>query len=75
MLDLMLPPVVSGGADLSEHFLMCGCSTPTLPRIKPPASNQATEDMRMRREGNMNNELLRSSNLLLSHLYLHVLEE
>ena len=40
-----------------------------------PNPNQATEDMRMRREGNMNNELLRSSNLLLSHLYSHVLEE
>ena len=28
MLDLtLLPVVVSGVVDLSEHFLMCGCST------------------------------------------------
>ena len=28
MLDLTFLPVVSGVADLSEHSLMCGCSTP-----------------------------------------------
>ena len=74
-LDVAASGIWGAVADSSEHFLMCGCSTPTLPRIKPPESRQATKDMRMRREGNTNNGLSRLSIPLSSHLYLRALED
>ena len=59
MPDLMLQPAVFGVTGLSEHFLMCGYLTPTLPQTKLPKSRPATENMKMKREENMSKELLR----------------